>query len=139
MTEHTDAPKDYATGLAEQRTDMATMRTRLALERTLDAWIRTALSMISFGFTIFKFLHEFQQAQHVAVERPHAARHIGMVLVSLGTLSLLAAVSQHIAGYRQLGLHPMARPLSLGTVVAVFLILLGVLVFLSIAADMGPF
>ena len=27
-------------------------RTRMAAERTLMAWLRTALSMISFGFTI---------------------------------------------------------------------------------------
>ena len=30
-------------------------RTRLAYERTLMAWVRTATSLISFGFTIYKF------------------------------------------------------------------------------------
>ena len=28
----------------------------MAADRTLMAWIRTTLSMISFGFTIYKFL-----------------------------------------------------------------------------------
>ena len=37
-------------------TKLAVDRTRLAYERTLMAWIRTATSMISFGFTIFKFI-----------------------------------------------------------------------------------
>ena len=35
---------------------LALDRNKLAAERTLMAWIRTALSMISFGFTIYKFL-----------------------------------------------------------------------------------
>jgi putative membrane protein len=34
---------------------LALDRTRLAYERTLMAWIRTAASLISFGFTIYKF------------------------------------------------------------------------------------
>jgi putative membrane protein len=35
---------------------LALDRTRMAAERTLMAWVRTALSMIGFGFTIYKFL-----------------------------------------------------------------------------------
>ena len=37
---------------------LAIDRTRLAAERSLMAWIRTALSMIAFGFTIYKFLQD---------------------------------------------------------------------------------
>lgn len=36
-------------------TQLAVERTRLAHERTLMAWVRTAASLISFGFTIYKF------------------------------------------------------------------------------------
>ena len=36
-------------------TRLAVTRTRLAHERTLMAWVRTAASLISFGFTIYKF------------------------------------------------------------------------------------
>ena len=36
-------------------TELAVDRTWLAHERTLMAWVRTATSMISFGFTIYKF------------------------------------------------------------------------------------
>ena len=36
-------------------TDLALRRTFMAYERTLMAWIRTATSLISFGFTIYKF------------------------------------------------------------------------------------
>jgi uncharacterized membrane protein YidH (DUF202 family) len=35
--------------------DLSIKRTRLSYDRTLMAWIRTATSLISFGFTIYKF------------------------------------------------------------------------------------
>jgi uncharacterized membrane protein YidH (DUF202 family) len=35
--------------------DLALDRTHMAYERTLMAWIRTAASLISFGFTVYKF------------------------------------------------------------------------------------
>jgi uncharacterized membrane protein YidH (DUF202 family) len=39
-----------------ESTLLAVDRTRLAHERTLMAWVRTATSMISFGFTIAKLV-----------------------------------------------------------------------------------
>ena len=36
-------------------TKLAVDRTWLAHERTMLAWVRTAASLISFGFTIYKF------------------------------------------------------------------------------------
>ena len=39
----------------DSSTRLAVDRTRLAHERTLMAWVRTATSLISFGFTIYKF------------------------------------------------------------------------------------
>ena len=45
---------------------LALERTYLANERTLMAWIRTATSLITFGFTLYKFfeyLHETDPAR----------------------------------------------------------------------------
>ncbi len=36
-------------------TRLAVDRTRLAFERTMMAWVRTATSLITFGFTVYKF------------------------------------------------------------------------------------
>src|ERR1700679_1367281 len=48
-------PEDKGTILAEKRTDLAMQRTSMAAERSLMAWVRTSLSMIGFGFSIYKF------------------------------------------------------------------------------------
>lgn len=39
----------------DRGTQLAIKRTRLAYERNMMAWIRTAASLISFGFTVYKF------------------------------------------------------------------------------------
>ena len=48
------------TGLADTRTGLAFKRNIMAAKRTLMAWTRTGLSMIGFGFTIYKFLQALQ-------------------------------------------------------------------------------
>ena len=45
-----------ATALARERTRLALERTAIAAKRTLMAWVRTSISMIGFGFSIYKFL-----------------------------------------------------------------------------------
>ncbi len=70
--------------LAEERTELAARRTALAADRSLMAWVRTGLSMIGFGFTIYKFLQGFGSEI-----RPNAARNAGLFLIGLGTVSVL--------------------------------------------------
>jgi putative membrane protein len=51
------------------------------------AWIRTALSMLSFGFTIFKFLDAM--AKNNQIERSDSPQRVGLFLVGLGMAALL--------------------------------------------------
>ena len=53
--------------------ELALQRTVMAADRTLMAWTRTALSLITFGFTIYKFLQYARQEgqiAHVSLEGP---------------------------------------------------------------------
>jgi putative membrane protein len=137
--EDEDVPQqDVGTVMAGQRTDMALLRTRLAAERTLDAWVRTALSMISFGFTIFKFLQDMEKSGRIDLRNPHAARNFGLALAIIGTLAVFAAIYQHTEFFKQLGLHPFRRPVSLAIIIAAFVALLGTLVILSLTTHLGP-
>ena len=80
------------TGLADTRTGLAFKRNIMAAERTLMAWTRTGLSMIGFGFTIYKFLQALQDEGNQL--NVHPAR-IGLFLLFLGTFSLLAGATQY--------------------------------------------
>ncbi len=132
--------KDRGTLLAEERTDLAFERTIIASERTLMAWIRTALSMIGFGFTIYKFFQ--YQADEIAagnIRRPQAPRNLGMTLIALGTLSLVAAAWQHRVFLNKLGAHQQRHVWSVSFVVAMCVILIGIVTFYGVWLRHGPF
>ena len=83
---------------------------RLALERTIQAegrsllaWVRTSLSLIGFGFTIFKFLQYVYQEGSGQLMRPQTPRNIGLFLILAGTVPLLLAIIQYVRKVRQLG------------------------------------
>ena len=96
------------TELAGQRTEQANIRTDLAVERsvmaanrTLMAWVRTALSMIGFGFTIYKVLLGVSQ-ENVKVMSARSPRQIGMFLIILGTVSMILGTIEYMHTMRHL-------------------------------------
>ena len=111
----------------------------MAAERTLIAWIRTALSMISFGFTIYKFLQAMQGSQKLSI-RPNGPRNLGLTLIALGTIGLIVACVQHRSLLKQLHYSSsVGARWSLAMMVAVAISLLGTLAFAGIALRMGPY
>jgi len=134
------AKKDRGTILAEERTDLALHRTIIASERTLMAWIRTALSMIGFGFTIYKFF-QYLPAEIAAgnVRRPQAPRNLGMTLIALGTLALVAATWEHRRYLNEIGASQKRYIWSISVGVAIFIILVGAIAFYGVLLRSGPF
>ncbi len=100
-----------STHLAQERTDLALTRSYLAAERTLMGWIRTALSMIGFGFTIGKLGEALQRPELKGLLHMHmySVRGLADLLVILGTVSLVAACWQHWRRVR--ALHALGLPI----------------------------
>jgi putative membrane protein len=110
-------------------TQLAAERTRLAHERTLMAWIRTATSLISFGFTIYKF---FQALHEQNTAAPHPEHLIGfrgfaLLMIIIGLVALLLATVQHRRDMQTLRMHYPDFPYSLATVIAILIAGLGIL------------
>jgi inner membrane protein YidH len=122
--------------LAHERTDAAMTRTRMAAERTLMAWIRTSLSMISFGFTILKFFQFLKESQgpsgHFRGERTH---HLGLALISIGTLILIPVIFQNYSQMKKLSVQDKGPVWSLALIVAIIVGGLGLFAFLSSMTD----
>ena len=120
---------------------MALSRTRLASERTMMAFLRTALSMISFGFTIFKFLQYVREAGgENSVVRAHGPRNMGLALIGLGIFVLAVGGWQHWHFLRQLRAEAEHKlPWSVTLTASVLLGLLGVVAFISLLVRIGPF
>ena len=73
-----------------ESTLLAVDRTRLAHERTLMAWVRTATSMISFGFTIAKLVPNRESSRESWILDTHtfASIMIAVALVAIGAVML---------------------------------------------------
>ena len=79
----------------DSSTRLAVERTRLAHERTLMAWVRTAASLISFGFTIYKFFEFDLRGRPPGPEPLLGPREFALVMITIGLVSLLLATIQN--------------------------------------------
>ena len=126
-----DTPKS-STELAAERTDMAVDRTLMAADRTLMAWVRTGLSMQSFGFAIYKFLLYVRESLSKDVFQAKGPRRFGIVLMALGTMSLLFGLIDHYRTYRRVGRASGPSPWNFAFFIAVSLALLGMFLVITI-------
>jgi putative membrane protein len=110
-------------------TKLAVERTRLAHERTMMAWVRTAASLISFGFTIYKFF----QIERKGLEPGNGligSRGFALIMICTGVFALVIAAVQHHANLREMKeSYGMLRKSVAGPVAG----LVGVLGLLAIA------
>src|SRR5262245_13724445 len=87
----TDAPGRFEVKTTAE-SHFSWLRTRLSVERTLMSWVRTAVALIGFGFTIVQFFERLPalSATRTAV-LPEAPRYLGLALIAAGILSLLVS------------------------------------------------
>ena len=119
----------------------AWLRTRLAIERTMMAYVRTAVSLIGFGFAIVQFFERFEQIPGVNTARfPEAPRYLGLAMILCGVLVACISLMEYrwiirylwgenftaIAGSRKEG---MQLPLY---ATAIVLILIGLFAFFAV-------
>jgi putative membrane protein len=117
--------------------ELAAARTILAIERNFMALVRTSVSLIGFGFTIYKFL-EALKANDEFKSSSHFARNLGLFLILLG-MSLL------ILGYIQFnrlkalvrGDYEQRVHISTATVAGAGVLIAGMLALLNIFFGFG--
>jgi putative membrane protein len=113
--------------------DLAVDRTRLAHERTLMAWVRTAVSLISFGFTIYKFFDYVRQKGERQEEPVFGPREFAGAMIGIGLTVLVLATIQHIREVRAMrSLYGAQVSYSLAAIVAVLVGALGVMSILAV-------
>lgn len=113
------------------------LRTRLSVERTMMSWIRTAVSLIGFGFAIVQFFERLRQmTKDSTVYFPEAPKYLGLSLIASGILALLVSIWQYwwTVNYLRSGTFAPIAGLKEGMqspviVVAVLLVCIGLFAF----------
>ena len=129
--------KDKPSGVARFSTDFrviaALVRTAFSSEQSLMSWMRTSLSLFTFGFSITQFFYYLDQRQPGA-ELSSGPRWLGMSLVCVGVLVLLLAIVEHVQRIRKM--KEQGLPSDAGTLLpigsAVGLLIIGIAAFVSI-------
>ena len=69
----------------------------MALERTFMAWMRTAVSLIGFGFTITQFFAHLRAMEGRALKpmAEEAPRDLGLTLIAAGVVALVISSWQY--------------------------------------------
>ena len=125
------APTGHDAKAAKDRnTRLAIERTFLAHERTLMAWVRTASSLITFGFSIYKFFQlEGNDFMTVQVVGPRA---FSMILIIIGVVALMLATLQHRRQLRILRMEYDNPPASTAGLVAGLISAIGLLAIVAV-------
>ncbi len=111
--------------------DLGEVRTIMAADRTLMAWIRTSLSMLSFGFTIYKVLEGLAESGNL--KRPESPQVVGLFLAGMGTAAIVLGTLGYWATLKDLQRveqFRLGRPVLL---MALIMSIAGIALFVTIA------
>lgn len=124
--------QEAAAHMIERLGVYAFVRTAFSSERSLMSWIRTSVSLYTFGFSLIKFIDYMEE--HGGSERIWTGpRGLGLALIGLGMLVLVLGALEHLRRLRKMGRLglPTVSRFPLPVAVAVALLAIGVTTVIS--------
>jgi len=112
-------------------TKLAYDRTRLAYENTMMAWVRTATSLITFGFSVYKFF-QIEMKPDEQVKYLVGPREFALLMIAFGLVSLVLGTLQHVISMRELRAQYPGLRRSLAAVLAGLISILGIIALLTV-------
>ena len=98
------------------------------------AWMRTSVSLYTFGFSISKFT-EYLGQEGQGLKFSGSPRLLGLILIAMGIVAIVLAVIEHVKRIRrmkQLGLPDVSQP-HRPTIAALALFVIGIVTSVGIA------
>jgi putative membrane protein len=116
--------------------ELALTRTVLALDRTLLAWIRTSVSLIAFGFTLARFVHDLIMSGSLRGVDAQYPRHLGVILMVLGVCGLLGGAFDHWRAVKKLKPDVAIAAWSASLLVSLILVVVSVLLMFNLLTNL---
>lgn len=122
---------DHATNI---NTELAKSRTLFAANRTLLAWIRTSLSLISFGFGIPTIVKAIESTRIRGEIDPHRfSTLVGLAFISIGMFAMASSILEHRRILKQIQRENFTYESSTSAeLVGIALILIGLISFVGV-------
>jgi putative membrane protein len=96
MSDHIGSPNRFEVRVTAE-SHFAWLRTRLSVERTMMSWIRTAVSLIGFGFAIEQFFERMHETSGTSPALlPDAPKYLGAALIFCGIMALVVSIWQYL-------------------------------------------
>jgi putative membrane protein len=117
----------------DKSTRLAYDNTWLAYERTMLAWTRTAISLITFGFSVYKLVDivDRNPADRKFLIGTHA---FGFILVAIGLVALVIATMEYRRSIRVLREEYGESPRSTSVFFAGLIAVLGIFALVAMVA-----
>jgi uncharacterized membrane protein YidH (DUF202 family) len=129
MSQEGSESGDPRVGLARNRTSKASFRSLLALDRTTLAWVRTTLTMASFGFGMVAFFRTIQEKSPTPeiIQLHRGAIRMGTSPILLRITAMVLASFSHWSTLRRLrpGEAPILRQWPSSTTIAMLSTVIG--------------
>jgi putative membrane protein len=112
----------------------------MAADRSLMAWVRTGLSLISFGFTIYKYLDiQGKQLQAMGKSPPplSSPKIVGLIMIGLGILSLILGTLENLATVKNYRMQSRIRRPRYSLLISGIITTIGIVLFLGILFKMN--
>lgn len=116
-------------------TALALERTVYSSDRSVMSWMRTSVSMYTFGFTITKFM-DYLAKQDDGGAYAEGLGRLGLVLIMIGILSLVMAIFEHLKRLRTMKRLGFVDPsnMHLSIVGAALLLAIGISTLIGLVA-----
>jgi putative membrane protein len=111
------------------------VRTAFSSEQTLMSWVRTSVSLFTFGVAITQCFY-YLTTQQGGTQLPAGPRRLGLALIGVGVVALVLAIAEHVARLRKMreqGLQNISGfLLPIGSAVVLLAIGIAALVFVTL-------
>lgn len=111
---------------------LSVTRTMMAADRTLLAWIRTALSLFGFGFTLAHLIQGYIESGALKGFNAQASKNIGITLLFLAIGCLVCGAFEHRRALKTMNISLRATLLSPSLMMTTALALVGIFLLFEI-------